>query len=72
MKYNKLEIFQPIVLGFSIKIVSILLLTIYPEIFKIAQNIKNKMYEITQVRRISVITRQVYVLNDRHNQFVKD
>lgn len=44
----------------------------YPEIFKIAQNIKNKMYEITQVRRISVITRQVYVLNDRHNQFVKD
>lgn len=59
MKYDKLEIFQ------SIKIV--VSIFIHPVIFKIMQSVKkNKMIE---VERISVITRQVYVLND---QFVKD
>lgn len=59
MKYDKLEIFQ------SIKIV--VSIFIHPLIFKIMQSVKkNKMIE---VERISVITRQVYVLND---QFVKD
>lgn len=59
MKYDKLEIFQ------SIKIV--VSIFIHPVIFKIMQSVKkNKMIE---VERISLITRQVYVLND---QFVKD
>lgn len=59
MKYDKLEIFQ------SIKIV--VSIFIHPVIFKIMQSVKkNKMIE---VERISLITRQVYVLND---QFIKD
>lgn len=59
MKYDKLEIFQ------SIKIV--VSIFIHPVIFKIAQNVKKK--KMIEVERISLITRQVYVLND---QFVKD